>query len=79
MLDSGVLCDQQLNERMKQRFASLSDIVNKLEETEVQGEFLLWNASMGAKPAPQERPKPFHGIHMDFTKAVAISAIPGER
>src|SRR5712691_1154798 len=27
---------------------------------------------MGAKPAPQERPKPFHGIHMDFTKAVAI-------
>jgi hypothetical protein len=27
---------------------------------------------MGAKPTPQERPKPFHGMHMDFTKAVAI-------
>src|SRR5216684_2764992 len=27
---------------------------------------------MGAKPAPQEGPKPFHGIHMDFTKAVPI-------
>src|SRR5713101_5428815 len=27
---------------------------------------------MGAKPAPQERPKPFHSIHMDFTKAVSI-------
>src|SRR5713101_5608685 len=27
---------------------------------------------MGAQPAPQERPKPFHGIHMDFTKAIAI-------
>src|SRR4029453_1022143 len=27
---------------------------------------------MGTKPAPQERPEPFHGIHMDFTKAIAI-------
>jgi hypothetical protein len=33
MLDSRVLCDQQLNERMKQRFASLSDIVNELKKT----------------------------------------------
>ena len=57
---------------MKQRFASFSGIVHKLEETEVQGEFLLGNAPMGAQPAPQERPKPFHGIHMDFTQAVAI-------
>src|SRR6266436_2454995 len=57
---------------MKQRFASFSGIVHKLEETEVQGEFLLGNTPMGAQPAPQERPKPFHGIDMDFTKAVAI-------
>ncbi len=41
ILDSRVLCDQQLNERRKQRFASLSGVVNKLEETQVQGEFLL--------------------------------------
>src|SRR5438128_1015078 len=27
---------------------------------------------MRTKPAPQERPEPFHSIHMDFTKAVAI-------
>src|SRR6266704_6906512 len=27
---------------------------------------------MGAQPAPQERPKPFDGIDMDFTQAVAI-------
>src|SRR2546428_12882374 len=27
---------------------------------------------MRAKPTPQERPEPFHGIHMDFTQAVAI-------
>jgi hypothetical protein len=31
MLDSRVLCDQQLHERMKQRFASLSGVVHKLE------------------------------------------------
>jgi hypothetical protein len=33
MLDSRVLCDQQFNERMKQRFASLSGIMHKLEKT----------------------------------------------
>src|SRR6266851_9505614 len=72
ILDSRVLCDQQLNERRKQRFASLSGVVNKLEETQVQGEFLLGNAPMRTKPTPQERPEPFHRIDMDFTKAVAI-------
>jgi len=41
LLDSGVLADQQLNERTKQRFTSLSDVVNKLEETQVEREFLL--------------------------------------
>jgi hypothetical protein len=41
MLDSRVLCDQQFNERMKQRFASLSGVVHKLEKTEVKGEFFL--------------------------------------
>jgi predicted nucleic acid-binding OB-fold protein len=29
-LDSRVLCDQELHERTKQRFASLSDIVHRL-------------------------------------------------
>jgi hypothetical protein len=33
---SRVLRDQQRNERMKQHFASLSGVVNKLEETEVK-------------------------------------------
>ena len=41
ILDSRVLCDQQLTERTQQRFASLSDIVHKLKETEVKREFLL--------------------------------------
>src|SRR6266481_4369165 len=27
---------------------------------------------MRAKPTPQQRPEPFHCVHMDFTKAVAI-------
>ena len=27
---------------------------------------------MRAKPTPQERPEPFHRIHMDCTQAVAI-------
>ena len=57
---------------MKQRFTLFSGIVHELEETKIQGKFLLLNAPMGSKPTPQERPKAFHGIHMDFTKAVAI-------
>src|SRR5918992_5249731 len=72
MLDSRVLCDQQLNERRKQCFASFSDIVHKLEETEVEREFLLRNAPMRTKPTPQERPEALHGIHMHFTQAIAI-------
>jgi hypothetical protein len=60
-----------------QRFASLSHIVNEFEEPEVEREFLLGNAPMRAKPTAQQRPEPFHRIHMDFTKAVAI-VISGE-
>jgi hypothetical protein len=71
-LDSGVLADQQLNERTKQRFASLADVVHKLEEPQVEREFLLGYTPMRAQPTPQERPEAFHGIHMDFTQAVAI-------
>ncbi len=41
LLDSGVLADQQLNERTKQRFASLSHVVNEREETQVEREFFL--------------------------------------
>ena len=72
LLDSGVLADQQLNERTKQRFASLADVVHKLEETQVEREFLLGDAPMRAQPTPQERPEAFHGMHMDFTKTIAI-------
>src|SRR5262249_29032223 len=72
LLDSRVLCDQQLNERRKQRFTPLAHVVHELEETQVQREFLLGNAPMRAQPTPQERPEPLHGIDMDFTQAVAI-------
>lgn len=41
LLDSRVLRDQQLNERRKQRFASLSHVVNELEKPQVEREFLL--------------------------------------
>jgi hypothetical protein len=50
LLDSRVLCDQQLNKRRKQRFASLADVVHKLEEPQVQREFLLGDAPMRTKP-----------------------------
>ena len=46
LLDSRVLRDQELNERRKQRFASLADIVHELEEPQVDREFLLGNPPM---------------------------------
>jgi hypothetical protein len=42
MLDARVFRDQKLNQRMQQRFASLSDVVYKRKATQVQREFLLW-------------------------------------
>jgi hypothetical protein len=71
-LDSRVLHDQELQERRQQRFASLADVVHELEESQVDWEFLLGNAPMRAQPTPQERSEAFHGMHMDFTKTVAI-------
>jgi len=72
ILDSRVLRDQELNECRKQRVASLADVVHELKETQVEREFLLGNTPMRAEPTPQQGPEPFHGMHMDFTKAVAI-------
>jgi hypothetical protein len=45
MVDSRVLCDQQLHERMKQRFTPLSGVVHKPEEAQVKWELLLWVVS----------------------------------
>jgi len=50
LLDSRVLRDQQLNERRKQRFASLADVVHEFEEPQVDWEFLLGNAPMRTQP-----------------------------
>jgi len=46
LLDSRVLRDEELNERRQQCFASLADVMHKLEETEIQREFFLGNAPM---------------------------------
>jgi len=71
LLDSRVLRDQELNERRKQRFASLADVVHELEESQVDREFLLGNPPMRAQPTPQERPKAFHRVHMHFAQGPA--------
>ena len=41
MLCFRVLLDQQLHQRMKQGFASFPNIMDKLEETEIEGELFL--------------------------------------
>jgi hypothetical protein len=69
LLDSGVLADQQLNERRKQRFAALADVVHELKETQVQREFLLRNAPMGTQPTAQQRPVTVDGQITPSTSA----------
>ena len=54
ILDSRVLRDQELDERRRQRFASLADVVHELEEPQVEREFLLGNAPMRTQPAAQQ-------------------------
>jgi len=68
-LDSGVLADQQLNERAQQRFASLAHVVHKLKEPEVQREFLLGYAPMWTQPTAQQRP-----VTVDGQIALSTSA-----
>jgi integrase family protein with SAM-like domain len=72
ILDSRVLCDQQLNERRQQCFASFSDIGHKREATEVEREFLWRNAPRRTKPTPPESPEALHSIHMHCTQASAL-------
>ena len=50
LLGSGVFCNEQLNERTQQRFASPSHVVHELEKAEIKRQFLLGNASMRAQP-----------------------------
>lgn len=57
---------------MEKGFATLPDIVNKLEESQIEGQMLLRNAAMGAQPGTQQRPKPFQRVDMHFMKAVPI-------
>src|SRR5215471_11607992 len=69
LLDSGVLRDQSLNECRQQRLASLADVVYKLEEPEVEREFLLGNAPMRTTPAAQQRPVTVDGRITPSTSA----------
>lgn len=45
------------------------DIVNELKETQVARELFLRDSTMGSQPRTQQRPKSFHGVHMNFVKA----------
>jgi hypothetical protein len=72
LFGSRVLADQQLNKRTQQRFASPAHVVNQLEETQAERQFCLGNTSVRTQATVRQQPKPFHGVHMPFTKTVAI-------
>src|SRR4051812_7032246 len=46
--------DQCANQGAQKRFASLAGVMNELEEPEVDGEFLLRNATVRAQPGAQQ-------------------------
>jgi hypothetical protein len=72
MLASGVLSDQQLDERMQQRFASLAGVGYTREATEVKRQFRLCNAPMRTPPTPPQRPEACHRVHLDCTQTVSL-------
>ena len=53
-------------------FTASSHIVDKLKETQVEGEMLLRNPSMRPQPRAEQRPKAFYGVDVDFTEAVTV-------
>jgi hypothetical protein len=48
--DSRRLLDQEADQPSQQRFTPLSDVVNELEESQIQGQLLLRNPTVGTQP-----------------------------
>ncbi len=74
--DSGVAIDTSRNqpsdEGAEQGFAAPARIVYKLEEAEVERQFVLRDAPMRSQPGAQQRPKSFHRVDVDLTEAVPV-------
>jgi hypothetical protein len=76
MMDSRVLSDENLYERMEQCFASFSDVVYELEKPQIQGESFLRDPSVRPEPRAQERPEAFNRIDMDLMMTIPV-IVPG--
>ena len=72
LLGSGVFCNEQLNERAQQCFASPAHVVHAREKAEGERQFCLGDAPMRTQPTAQQRPTAFHRVDMHCTKPVAI-------
>src|SRR5271157_3173243 len=70
--DSRRLLDQEADQGSQQRLPPLSDVVNELEESQIQGQLLLRNAPVGTQPRAEQRPEPLDGVDMDFAEPIAI-------
>src|SRR5512135_64411 len=70
--DSRQLLDQEADQGFQQRFTPLSDVVNELEESQIQGQLLLRNSPVGTQPRAEQRPEPLDGVDMDFAEPIAI-------
>jgi len=46
--------------------------MHELEEGEIAGQLLLRDAAVRPQPGAQQRPNPFHRVHVDFAEAVTI-------
>ncbi len=75
--DSRRLLDQEADQGSQQRLTTLSDVVNELEESQIQGQLLLRDPPVGTQPRAEQRPESLDGIDMDLAETIAI-LIPGE-
>lgn len=46
--------------------------MHPLKKAHIKRQFLLTDPTVGAQPAPQQRPKPFHGVAVDLTVPITV-------
>jgi hypothetical protein len=69
---SGLLHQQDLEERAQERLAAPLGVVHELEKREVEREQLLRDPAMWTQPGAKQGPEPFDRVDMDFMEAVPV-------
>jgi len=71
-MDSGLLHQQDLEERAEECLAASLGVMYELEKCEVEREQFLRDSAVRAQPGAKQGPEPFNRVDMDFMEAVPV-------